>query len=44
MLVQLTYNVIGTLPLNNTIKIGDHVKVKINFIDVESRKIKLSLC
>lgn len=44
MLVQLTYNVIGTLPLNNTIKTGDHVKVKINFIDVESRKIKLSPC
>ena len=44
MLVQLTYNVIGTLALNNQIKIGDHIKVKINSVDVESRKIKLSLC
>lgn len=44
MLVQLTYNVIGTLPLNNTIRIGDHVKAKITFIDIESRKIKLTLC
>ena len=26
MLVQLTYNVIGTLALNNQIKIGDHIK------------------
>lgn len=44
MLVQLTYNVIGTLPLNNTIRIGDHVKAKITYIDIESRKIKLTLC
>jgi len=44
ILVQLKYNAIGILPMTNLLKIGDHVSVKISNIDIDNRKIKLTLC
>lgn len=44
ILVQLKYNAIGILPMTNLLKIGDHASVKISNIDIDNRKIKLTLC
>lgn len=44
ILVQLKYNVIGILPMTVAVRTGDHVNVKIASMDIENRKIKLTLC
>ena len=44
ILVQLKYNAIGILPMTNLMRTGDHITVRIANIDIENRKIKLSLC
>lgn len=44
ILVQLKYNVIGILPMTVAVRTGDHVNVKISSMDIENRKIKLTLC
>jgi len=44
ILVQLKYNVIGILPMTVAVRTGDHVNVRISSMDIENRKIKLTLC
>lgn len=42
-LIQMKYGIIGTLPYNESLVNGDHVKVKIVSVDKVSRKIKLTV-
>ncbi len=42
-LIQMKYGIIGTLPYNEKLANGDHVKAKIVSVDKVSRKIKLTM-